>query len=80
MNWDKIEQLLKIAEGAVKFGAPLRPIHDAAMKELHEHANPLKHQPASILPGHVTHVSSSEPIAEEPKAEAEPLKRRAIDG
>jgi hypothetical protein len=37
MNWDKIEQLLKIAEVSVKWPS-LRPIHDAAMKELGEHA------------------------------------------
>ena len=40
MNWDKIEQLLNIVESSIKHGTPLRPIHDAAMKELHEYAWP----------------------------------------
>ena len=68
MNWDKIEQLLRVAEGAVKFGAPLRPIHDAAMKELHDHAHPPKPEPK---------------VEVEAEAESEDngkLKRRAIDG
>ena len=67
MNWDKIEQLLKIAETSVKW-PNLRPIHDAAMKELHDHAHPPKPEPK---------------VEVEAEAEAEDngkLKRRAIDG
>jgi hypothetical protein len=38
MNWDKIEQLLKIAEATMKW-PKLARIHQQSMKELEEHAN-----------------------------------------
>jgi hypothetical protein len=67
MNWDKIEQLLNIAEGSLKFGTKTRPIHDAALKELEEHAKP-KPEPKAIK-------------AEESEPENNgKLKRRSIDG
>ena len=68
MNWDKIEQLLRIAEGSLKWGVPLRPIHDAAMKELHGHAHPPK--PEAPKP---------EPVEEVEETESMP-KRKLIDG
>ena len=84
MNWDKIEQLLRVAEGAVKFGAPLRPIHDAAMKELHAHANPPAQRPKPT-------IAELEEILKEPDADvtinpdgtvtgASITRRRLIDG
>ena len=64
MNWDKIEQLLGIAESSVKW-PNLRPIHDAAMRELHAHAHPPKpEEPKMVL---------------EDEAEPKP-KRKLIDG
>jgi len=45
MNWDKIEQLLKIAEGTLKW-PKLDRIHKQAMKELEEHAaKPVEKEP-----------------------------------
>jgi hypothetical protein len=69
MNWDRIEQLLKIAESSVKWPS-LRPIHDAAMKELNHHAK----QPRTPDISHVPQEPEPEP---KPEGNGE-LKRRTL--
>ena len=51
MNWDKIQQLIAIVEGANPTRWPkLRPIHEAAMAELEAIANPPAPKPAQPKP------------------------------
>ena len=67
MNWDKIEQLLRVAEGSLKFGSKFRTIHDAAIKALEQHNVGTPEVPQE----------AQQPEQSEDNGK---LKRRAIDG
>lgn len=92
MNWDKIEQLLRIAEGSLLW-PKLKPIHDAAMEELEKHSSgkvneqwevkkpeSLEFVPMPKLPiNSGPKTDRPEPEGGYPANVGEPIKRRDLD-